>query len=70
MSEELCHCGLPLHYKSKRMENIMCRLVKEQGRLVPVTVGKRTWLVPRHYIALHGIKGDTIHTLGFAELKK
>jgi hypothetical protein len=67
---ELCHCGQPLHYTDPKIEYLIRALVNEFGPTVPVTIGDRTWLVPRHYIALHGLKAQELPTLGFQEEKK
>lgn len=63
-----CHCGQPLHYTNADTERRVRELVAQQGEFVPVTVRGRTWLVQRHYIALHGIKGWELPTLGFQEI--
>lgn len=65
---EYCHCGLPLHYTDPANERYVRLLIESGGEHIPVTVRGRTWLVQRHYIALHGIQAATIHTLGFEEL--
>lgn len=49
------------------MESYVRDLVTRLGPDVPITVGVRTWLVPRHFIALHGIVAATLPTLGFPE---
>jgi len=46
----------------------MERMVKRLGALTKVTAHNRTWLVPRHYIALHGLKSDELDKLGFEEV--
>jgi hypothetical protein len=66
--EGLCHCGLPLHYTDADVERAMWRLIGLKGERIKVTVGGRSWLVPRHYIALHGLRAAEIATLGFAEI--
>lgn len=35
---------------------------------LPVQYGSRTWIVPKHYIALHGIKGAGLPQLKFPEV--
>jgi hypothetical protein len=67
-SEKLCFCGQPLHYSNKDLQNQIEQMVQEKGENLKVTVGTRTFLVPRHYIALHGIKGYEVANLGFQEL--
>jgi hypothetical protein len=64
---ELCHCGKPLHYTDPWVEQLVRKFVSELGEYVPTTVGGRTWLVPRHYIALHGVKASEVAGLGFME---
>jgi hypothetical protein len=65
---ESCHCGKPLHYTDPKVEYLIRAMVKELGATVPVVVEDRTWLVPRHWIALHGLKAEEIATLGFEEI--
>lgn len=61
-----CHCGKPLHYQNNQIKRTVAMLIEEFGERMPVQVlGKGTFLVPRHYIALHGLKTETIDTLGF-----
>jgi hypothetical protein len=67
--EKLCHCGQPLHYTDARVRAHVERMIEKIGEFVPVTVGTRTWRVPRHWIALHGLQGVTIAELGFEEIK-
>jgi hypothetical protein len=68
-----CACGKPLHYKDPAQRKKVEALVKELGENIPVNVGSRTWLVPRHFIALHGLKSDELEWLpykyGFKEVK-
>lgn len=64
-----CHCGRPLHYSNPVTGALVSRLVEELGEFVNVTVGKRTWRVQRHYIALHGIHGVDLPNLRFKEIK-
>jgi hypothetical protein len=66
MSDERCHCGRPLHYTNPASQAAVTRLVELFGARQPVRgPDGRIWLVPRHYIALHGLKADELHTLGF-----
>lgn len=62
-----CACGLPLHYTDPNMETITRELVARLGEFIPITCNGRTWLVQRHYIALHGVKARELHGLGFEE---
>jgi hypothetical protein len=61
----LCHCGRPLHYRDVKVHLAVKKLIDSLGEFVNVTVGKSTWKVQRHYIALHGIKGSDLAKLGF-----
>ena len=63
MSETLCPCGSPLHYGSAETQRLMERIVAEKGERIEVTVEDTTWLVPRHYIALHGLLGSDLPSL-------
>lgn len=65
---EKCYCGRPLHYTSRDAEEVMHDMVARLGPNVRITVGSRTWLVPRHYIALHGISARDLPVLRFTEV--
>ena len=65
---EMCHCGRPLHYTDPVVEQMVRRLIEQTAEYVPVTVGGRTWLVQRHYIALHGLRAQELPNLGFDEI--
>lgn len=67
--EELCHCGQPLHYSDPKIQEMIETMVRGLGPRVRVTFGGRTWLVPRHYIALHGLKSIELPFLGFEEVE-
>lgn len=44
--------------------------VDKLGENTEVTViGKGIWRIPRFYIAIHGLKGASIETLGFKKIK-
>lgn len=62
-----CHCGQPLHYTDPVLERHMRDRVRLLGECVTVTIDDRTWAVPRHYVALHGLNLTDLPTLGFAE---
>ena len=64
-----CHCGEPLHYTDKGLEAMLKEYTRDLGEFIPVQVDGRVWRVQRHYIALHGIKGKDLSTLGFEEIK-
>ena len=65
--DQMCACGRPLHYSNPKARAFVADLVARLGPSIRVTVGGRTWLVPRHYIALHGIKAWALPSLGFPE---
>lgn len=67
-SMTLCACGEPLHYSSAENEAKVQYLVDQFGADVKITVGVRSWMVPRHYIALHGIAAQELPTFGFPEV--
>lgn len=65
-----CHCGLPLHYSDENTKKQVERLIEKKGWYLPVTVGNKSYLVPRHYIALHGLNAITLDSLGFDQLNE
>jgi hypothetical protein len=67
-TEILCACGRPLHYENDTIREQMEQLVAENGEHIKVTRQSRTWLVPRHYIALHGLNAEELPFLGFEEV--
>ena len=70
--DKLCHCGKPLHYTDPEIQRAVEKLIEQLGETVKVTLmddgRERTWRVPRHYIALHGLKGREVAGLGFEEI--
>lgn len=62
---ELCPCGRPLHYPDVASATAVRRLVALFGEHIMVTIGARRWMVPRHFIALHGLEGGAV---GFRRL--
>ncbi len=66
---QMCACGRSLHYRDPRTQAVVERLVAELGPDVPVTLGERTWLVQRHYLA-HGLRAVEVPTLGFPEVTR
>ena len=64
----LCHCGRPLHYSSPGIQSDIEELVAAFGEHITVQLGRRKWLVPRHYIALHGLRAKDLPDLGFQEI--
>lgn len=65
---EMCACGKPLHYTDPDFQKIVEKLVAIKGPLLKVCAGGRCWLIPRHYIALHGVKSVELPFLGFEEV--
>lgn len=67
--EEMCHCGQPLHYTDPVIEQQVKRLIRRLGPDIAVEVeGKGKYLVPRHFIALHGLKAEEIEQHGFEKV--
>ncbi len=63
---DLCACGEPLHYATEQSRRFMDRLVAEHGPFVKIAIHgtvPRAFMVPRHFIALHGVKGSEIPAL-------
>ena len=65
---EMCHCGKPLHYTNLQSEAYVRRMIARCGETVVVNAGGRKWKVPRHYIALHGLRAEDVPNLGFKEI--
>ena len=63
MTPELCPCGLPLHYTDRRIEGYVRTLIHEHGPTVEIHTPEGVWRVPRHYIALHGVKAENVPQL-------
>lgn len=66
---DLCHCGRPLHYTDPTIEGWVRGLVTLRGALMEVTTPEGTWLVPRHYIALHGVKAAELTESPFEKIR-
>ena len=65
---EMCACGKPLHYRSAATEQMVRELIASCGDYVVVHYAWRCWRVPRHYIALHGLRARDLPSLGFEEV--
>lgn len=64
-----CPCGKGLHYTNATTAEMVKEMVCAFGPLLLVKVpGLGTWLVPRHYIALHGLKAADLPNLGFEKV--
>jgi hypothetical protein len=74
-TEKLCACGQPLHYSDPHIQELVERQIAELGEFIPVTLigSGRRFLIPRHFLALHGIKGGDLSALaeqyGFEEVQ-
>jgi hypothetical protein len=66
--EKMCACGKPLHYSSPEIQRLIEEIVRDFGEDLEVVCGEHRWLVPRHFIALHGLKAWELPTLGFKEI--
>lgn len=70
---EMCACGQPLHYLDKTRRVFVDEMVARLGKEVKVTCGNRSWMVPRHFVALHGLEASELPELakkyGFTEVK-
>lgn len=66
--EKMCACGKPLHYENKAVQAMVEKLIVKMGEETRVVFGNHTWLVPRHYIALHGIDYEQVRSRGFREI--
>jgi hypothetical protein len=60
----MCACGKPLHYSNPELLAAMEALITRLGPEIVVTTPTGSWKVPRHYIALHGLKADELSTVG------
>lgn len=69
MKIEKCHCGRALHYESRGTRELVEEQIRELGPTVKIMVGDRAWEVPRHYIALHGLRACDVGSLGFKEVE-
>lgn len=65
----LCACGQPLHYRDPNLQALIERGIAQLGPEVKVVIGNHAWMVPRHYIALHGLRATEMRRLGFPEIE-
>lgn len=64
-----CACGEPLHYHDPEKQAMVEELVADLGEYVTVKVlgaSGKAYAVPRHFIALHGVKADQLPALAAA----
>lgn len=66
-TEELCHCGQPLHFTDPMIEAYFRDMVKALGPTVKIQALGKTYEVQRYYVALHGLKAAELPDLGFPE---
>jgi hypothetical protein len=66
--EKMCACGRPLHYSDPELQRKVEEIVKRQGEAIKITIGHRSWMVQRHYIALHGLSFVDVQYLNFPEV--
>lgn len=52
---DLCPCGQPLHYRDPVQRALVEAIVAVKGPLVEITTPEGSWMVSRHYVALHGL---------------
>lgn len=60
-----CHCGKPLHYTDPRTQEFIEKMADQYGQYIEVNLSGIKYKVQRHYMALHGIKGSELPSLGF-----
>ena len=61
---ELCPCGEPLHYRRPESQAKVEDLIAKLGSNVEIRLPSgKGWMVPRHYIALHGVRATALPTL-------
>jgi hypothetical protein len=61
-----CACGRPLHYRKPAIESYVQQTIERLGPMVPIKTASATWLVPRHYLVLHGISVSDLPRLAAA----
>jgi hypothetical protein len=64
-----CQCGQPLHYQNPDIGKMVEELIEIRGEYIEVQVARnfKTYMVSRHFIALHGLKGKDVSKMGFME---
>lgn len=67
-----CACGRPVHYLNPDLQAIVEAIIASLGSEIVVTTPDGSWKVPRHYLALHGLKADELSSvaerLGFDKM--
>lgn len=59
----ICACGKPLHYTDLELKKKVDEIVAKFGPEIEVVVEGARYLVSRHYVALHGLKGSELKVL-------
>jgi len=69
---EMCPCGKPLHYTDPVAEGFTRDLISALGPIMKVSCPAGIFEVPRHYIALHGLKAvevaEVAERYGFSQV--
>lgn len=60
-----CWCGELLHYEYPHVQDCMEKVCRAKGEWATISVPQGNFLVPRHYIALHGLDYQLLHEYGF-----
>jgi hypothetical protein len=58
-----CPCGRALHYTNPATQAQIERYIGELGADIKVETAAGAWMVPRHYLALHGLKAADLPLL-------
>lgn len=66
-----CHCGKTHKIDTKKPGwAAFIKFIDDYPPNIPVTIGDGTWIVPRMYIAIHGLKGKELSLLGFPKISR
>jgi hypothetical protein len=65
MEDKMCPCGKPLHYSNPQIRALVEGMIAATGEHVTITITEtgRSYRVPKHFIALHGVKGCELPAL-------
>lgn len=67
---KLCACGQPLHYTDPNVQFFIEKLCEMYGERIKVSCMGRSWMVPRHYLALHYVRGEELGTPALPEFEE
>lgn len=56
--EKRCACGKPLHYSDPKLQAMVTAMCRTLGENATVNSAQGSWLIPRHFIALHSWDPD------------